>query len=281
MRRLRITVALAAVACVVGALASPSFAAKEKTFFGEFTASIPTGAPITPSTPAVARSKEGELEEFYVGGENHPLFTFECEKLGSQASVTSERSTTFKTELKFKKCTASRRLSNGFIERNLKVKIGPGFEIEFHANGAASVGQEEGNELKITKGTSIAVKIRGGQCGIRIPAQTIPDRGGEELHEAEEAFYSGEREPTTKLKLYPNGFKERLEVEWEIKGMTVEVPTAAGSGCEYEKEPGGKYNPETGAVELPSYFEGELDEIEIPKGELFFETAAEHAEKEV
>ena len=63
--------------------------------------------------------------------------------------------------------------------------------------------------------------------------------------------------------------------------MLVEIPVKSGSSCEYEAEPEGKYNPETGAVQDNAIFEGELEEIEIKKGELFFETAQEHKEKEV
>ena len=278
MRRLRITVALAAVACVVGALASPALA-KEKAFFGEFTASVPTGGPITPSTPAIAKSKEGSLDEFYVGSENHPLYSFECENLRSEGKVFAERSTSFKTEVKFQKCTSSRRDGNGITEHGLKTKIGP-IEMEFHSNGGTVLGKEEAGELKITKGTSAAIKIKGSLCQVVIPEQTVPTNGGNEEKEVEGATYSGERESTTRLKQYPNGFKERLEIDWELKHLIVEIPVTPNGSCQYEKEPGGKYNEETKSVQIPSYFEGELEEIEIKKGELFFETAKEHKEKE-
>jgi hypothetical protein len=280
MRRLRITVAVAAVACVVGALASPAFAVKEKSFFGEFTASIPSGGPITPSTPAVAKTREGSLDEFYVGSENRPLFSFECESLKAEGKVFAERSTTFKTEVKFRKCTATRRLSQGIIESGLKAKIGP-LEMEFHSNGATQVGKEEAGETVITKGSSVSIKVRGSVCKLVIPQQTVPTAGENPEKEVEGASYSGEREKTEQLKLYPSGFKERLEVDWELKHMTVEIPVGPGTGCEYEREPGGKFNEETKSVQIPSYFEGELEEIEIKKGELFFETAQEHKEKEI
>lgn len=281
MRRLRITVALAAIACVVGALASPAFAAKEKekTQFGEFTASIPTGGPITPSTPAIAKTREGTFGEFYVGSENHPLYRFECESLHSQGKVFEERSTTFKTEVKFNKCEAQRRNALGILEKGIKTKIGP-LEMEFHSNGAAVLGLEEKGETVITKGTTVPIKIKGSMCHLVIPEQTVPKSGENENKEVEGAEYSGEREKTEKLKVYPSGFKERLEVAWELKHMIVEIPVASGSNCEYEREPGGKYNEETKSVQIPSYFEGELEEIEIKKGELFFETAKEIKEKE-
>ncbi len=209
MRRLRITVALAVVACVVGALASPALANKEKpkAFFGEFVASVPTGGPITPSTPATAKSKEGSLGTFSIGSANHPLFTFECEKVRSEGKVTEERSTDFKTEVKFGKCLATRRLSEKLIERNLKAKIGPGLEFEFHANGGVGVGHELSNEARITKGTAVTVSVKGSQCTILIPAQTVPKNGLNEEKEFEGGLYSGERESTDAPETVPRRFQ--------------------------------------------------------------------------
>ncbi len=288
MRRLRITVALAAVACVVGALASPALA-KEKAFFGEFTASIPTGGPITPATPAVAKTKEGSLDAFTVGNPNHPLFNFVCESLRSEGKVTSERSTTFKTEIKFHKCKGSRRLAENIVEGepegsgpSLSTKFGPGLEMEFHANGAVGVGGELENEAQITKGTDVEIHVKGALCKLVIPPQTVPKNGLNEEHEFESAEYSGEREETNHLKTYPSGFKETVsEIDWFLPKMIVEIPVGKGTGCSYEREPGGKFNEETHSVVEKANFEGELEEIEIKKGEFFFETAQEHKEKEV
>ena len=271
--------AVAAIACVVGALASPAGAVKAKNFFGEFTASVPTGGPITPSTPAIAKTREGSLGEFYVGNENRPLYSFECESLKAEGKVFAERSTTFKTEVKFRKCTAEKRNALGFLEGPLKTKIGP-IEMEFHSNGAAVLGKEENNETVITKGTSAAIKIKGSLCHLVIPEQTVPAAGENFEKEVEGGTYRGEKPEPTESKLYPTGFKERLEVDWELKHMIVEIPVGPGTGCEYEREPGGKYNEETKSVQIPSYFEGELEELEIKKGELSFESAQEHKEKE-
>jgi hypothetical protein len=282
MRSLKITVALAAVACVVGALASPAFAAKEKpkAFFGEFVASIPTGGPITPSTPATAKSKEGELDEFYMGGEETGPFSFTCDHLTSEGKVYNERSTSFKTEIKFHKCEATRRLRGGLEEHKIKTVI-RGLEMEFHSNGSFQIGKEQENEQKITKGTSIEVKVKGGACKLIIPEQTVPKNGTNEEHEYEGGEYSGEREPTEKLKLYPNGFKERIEVDWTLSKITMYVPAEKNGACTYNKEPGGKYNETLKVVEFPAKMEGELEEVEIKKGELFFETRKEHEEKEI
>jgi hypothetical protein len=289
MRRLRITVAMAAVAGVLGALASPALAKNErpKAFFGEFVASVPTGPPITPSTPAIAKTKEGALDVLEVGNPNHPLFNFACESLMSQGNVTAERSPTFKTEIKFHKCTGSRRLAENVVEGepegsgpSLKTKIGPGFEMEFHANGAVGVGGELSNEARITKGTSVEIKVKGALCKLVIPPQTVPKNGLNEEKEFEGGSYRGEKEPTTRLKTYPDGFKEKSEIDWELTKMIVEIPVGPGTGCSYEKEPGGKFNEETHSVVEHAIFEGELEEIEIKKGEFFFEDLAEHEAKE-
>ncbi len=293
---------LAAVACVVGALASPALAKTEKpkAFFGEFVSSVPTGPPITPGSPVLAKSKEGFMEPLLVGSESHPLFKIACEELSSSGKVFEEHSKTFKTEIKFKKCKAGRRLAGGFIEGEpekpygsrcptseapkrlcyLKAKIGPGLEMEFHSNGAVGLGEEENNEAKITKGTSIGISVKGGLCHLVIPAQTVPKNGENETKEVEGGSYSGEKEPTTSKKL-PSGFKERTEIDWELHKMLIEIPVEKSGACQYEKEPGGKFNEETNSVVEPSIFEGELDEVEIKNGEFFFETAQEHKEKEI
>lgn len=302
MRRLRITVVLAAVACVVGALASPALAKKErpKAFFGEFVSSVPSGGPITPSTPAIAKSKEGFMEPLLVGSVEHPLFKIQCESLGSSGNVFEEHSKTFKTEIKFKKCKAGRRLAGGFIEGEpekpygshcptasapkrlcyLKAKIGPGLEMEFHANGGVTLGEEENNEAKITKGTSIQISIKGGLCQLVIPEQSVPKNSETEIKEVEGGSYSGEKEATENLKKYPDGFKERTEIDWELHKVKIEIPVEKSGACQYEKEPGGKFNEETNSVVEPSTFEGELDEVEIKNGEFFFETAAERKKHE-
>jgi hypothetical protein len=289
MRSLRITVALAAMVCLVGALASPALAkkTKPKAFFGEFVSSVPTGGPITPSTPAVAKTKNGTLDAFKVGSPEHPLFNFVCESLRSEGKVTEERSTTFKTEVKFHKCFGSRRLSNQFIEGVnehgepiIPTKFGPGLEMEFHSNGAVGVGGELSNENRITKGTNVEIRIKGALCKIVIPPQTVPKNGLNEEKEFETASYSGEKEETSHLHLYPNGFKERTEIDWEMKKLIVEIPVGKETGCKYEREPEGIYNEATHSAVLHAEYEGELEEVEIKKGEFFFENAAEHKKHE-
>jgi len=281
MRRLRIAVALAAAACFVGALASPAFAKveKPKAFFGEFFANRPIGPPITPGTPALAKTKEGELGELYLGSENGGPFSFSCDHLTSQANVTSEHSETFLTEVKFAKCSATRRLKGG-LEEHIAAKFGKGFEMEFHANGSAVLGKSE-STTSIVKGTQIEVKIHGGTCKIIIPEQSVPTHGAENPEkEFESAEYETEEETTEHLKFFPNGIQDRLDVAWELSKLEFDIPVAPNSPCEYSKEPGGKFNPEKKVVEFPGYFEGELEEIQIKKGNIGFETEKERKEKE-
>jgi hypothetical protein len=281
MRSLKIPVALAVIACVVGALASPALASKTKpkAFFGEFLASRPGGPPITPSNPAIAKNKEGTLDEFYMGGEETGPFSFSCAGLTSEGKVFEERSTSFKTEIKFHKCLATRRLRGGLQEHNIKTKI-KGLEMEFHSNGSFVLGKEAENEMKITKGTSVEIKVKGGSCKLIIPQQVVPKNGTNEEREYEGGEYSGEKEKTEKLKKYPDGFKERMEVDWTLSKIIMYVPTEKNGPCSYSKEPGGKYNEELKVVEYPSHMEGELEEVEIHKGELFFESRAEKEAKE-
>ncbi|SRR5579871_6369975 len=272
MRRLRITVVLAAIACVFGVVASPALAKKErpKAFFGEFFANYPSGKPITPSEPAVASTNEGELESLYVGGENTGPFAFRCASLSSKAIVPWERSESFLTEIKFKKCEIGRHLTKGITEWS-KAKVGSGFEMEFHANGSATVGKTEG-EATIKKGTTFTVDAKGAQCKIQIPEQTVPTKAEnhpEKEFEAAEYATFEEEEP---VKKFPSGFQDRLEIEWNLSHVTFQIPVAPNSHCEYAKEPAGHYNPETKAVEFKGVFAGDLEEIQIKKGNIGFTT---------
>jgi hypothetical protein len=272
MRSLRITVAIAAIACAFGAFAAPSFAnkEKEKAFFGEFVASK-GGQTISPSNPGITKGKEGELDEMYVGpSEERWTWKFECEKLTSAGKVTAEHSETFLTEIQFHKCHASRRLFGNIVENGLPVKFGKGLEMEFHSNGAAALGKTEG-EATIKKGTSIAIKIPRSTCEIKIPAQSIPTKFSPEK-EYESAEYSSSKEEEKNLKKYPSGFKEELEVEWFLKKLIYDIPAEKGGSCEYLKEPGGTYNPELKVVEYPGYFEGLVEEIQLKQGSIGFTT---------
>jgi len=275
MRTLKITVALAAIACVAVALASPALA-KEKTkaFFGEFHANVPSGAPVTPSTPAIAKTKEGSLDAMYLGGkEGAGPFTFECGSLSSEGKVESESSETFRTEIKFKKCTAQRNLVGPAGEKGIPVKFTKGFEMEFHANGSAEL-------THIVKGTETEIKVKGGACNVIIPEQRIGSENFEKESEASEFGKEFEKWAPQKLKTFPNGFQYEMFIEWHNK-LTYWIPVEKNGACFDQKEStDGKFNPELNVIEYNGYFEGELEEIKVKKGNVWFESARERKEIE-
>ena len=261
---------LAAIACVFGVVASPALAKKErpKAFFGEFFANYPNGKLITPSEPAVASTKEGELEALYVGGESTGPFAFRCASLSSKAIVPWERSETFLTQITFKKCEIGRHLTKGLTEWS-KAKVGTGFEMEFHANGSATLGKTEG-EAVIKKGTTFTVDAKGAQCKIEIPEQTVPTKAENHPEKEYEAAEYATWEETAPVKKFPSGFEDELEVEWDLSHVVFRIPVADESHCEYAKEPAGHYNPETKAVEFNGVFAGYLEEIKVKKGNIGF-----------
>jgi hypothetical protein len=268
MRSLRITIGLAAAACVFAICAAPTFAAaKEKLFFGEFTASI-AGKTISEAEPAVTKG-HGEVSEFRLGP-----WEITCEsELKSKGKVTAERSESFFTELSFKGCTTNQKVGKGGVEETKKLKFSKGIDFEFHANGSANVGKSE-SEVKILNPTSVTVKAAGDKCKLVIPAQTIPIQAEKNPEkEFESAEYGTETESVEKsqLKKFPSGIRERLNIFMEFKKILTEVPVEPGK-CIYSKEPEGKFNPETKTVEFTNgVLEAELEEIEVKGGELGFD----------
>jgi hypothetical protein len=111
-----------------------------------------------------------------------------------------------------------------------------------------------------------------------LPNQTIPTNENLEK-EDEAAEYGKEQEKEEKFNLYPNGFKFEMFVEWHNK-VTFYIPVEKNGSCKYTKEPGGKFNPELNVIEYNGFFEGELEEIKVKKGNIWFESAREHKEIE-
>jgi hypothetical protein len=261
-------VGLVAGVCALALFATPALAAKEKAFFGEFFANIP-GSTISAATPAVAKSKEGTANLFVGKTEERYTFAFACEKLKSEATVTTERSETYLTTLGFHGCKASRTLFGNIRENNLPVKFEKGLEMEFHSNGAAALGKTEG-ELTIKKGTSITVKVKGSSCSIIIPEQTVPTTINEN-REYEFAEYETDEETESNLKKYPNGIKDELGIEWLLPKLIYDIPASGPGGegkCEDLVE--GNYNAESKMIEAKGAFEGELEEIQIKNGNIGF-----------
>jgi hypothetical protein len=280
MRSLRITIGLATAACLLAVYATPSFAAKEKVFFGHFTASI-FGQEISPTHPAIAKGK-GEASTLRIG----PLQCAEEDASGNpipapvlnaKATVEAERSSNFTAIVKINGCKAILNFGKGGVQENVKVSFGKGLKMEFHANGSAALGNPAG-EVKILETVAVPIKVPGHKCKLFIPAQTVPVQDEKKPEtEFEAATYGTESEAVEPklIKKYPSGFKERLEIEWELKKVVSYVPIEPGR-CEYKKGTEGKFEPEGGGlpnrVEFNNgLFSGELEETEIKGGELGFD----------
>ncbi len=256
-------IAALALTLASSAYAMPAHKERPKVFFGEFVASRAEG-PITKENPATVKG-HGEAE-FSVGP-----WTWECEKLKSTGAMEAERSETFWTAIKFSGCSGTRTLAKGITE-HVKFKMGAGTVMEFKANGSGQFGENSG-ELRVKKGSTIIAKAKGGACKIELPQQYIPVKAEvKPEHEFEAVTYSNEPpEPTAKKNIYPTGFKQRLEIEWETAHFLYYIPADNGSGCEFS-ESAGNYNKEMHRVELKGSFEGFLEELEIKNGEFEFST---------
>lgn len=286
MRRVRILVGFAMALCAFGAVASPALANKHKAkmIFGKFRASYPDGQTITPTTPATATGK-GEMSELNLAGRG--LLIHDCKKVTATATVTEEKAEDFISNTKFKHCVG--RVSdngNGFV-KNEKVS-NFGIRMEFKSNHSAKVGaegEEEEGEV-IMKPTHVTVYLgpKKTACTIALPEQTITAKAAKKPEkEYETADYETEIFPA-KMKKFPSGFQEKLDIEWEFdKVISWEKPSA---GCDYV---GGGEGEKDNTPETPAYgyvvykkgtFEAEIEEYSIKDGNLGFESKAEvEAEK--
>jgi hypothetical protein len=269
MRSLRTMGGLVAALAMTAFVASPAYAVKEKPKVptGNFIASI-TGQEISPTNKAIAKSNsEGEIEEFVFGG----IHNIECKSISSTSEVESEKSPDLKMDLKFNHCTYP--FKDGVFTRQESIKFKHNLHMELHANGSVKI-------LKVAEDET-EIKVPPFKCKITIPAQEIPIGAENKEGEFEAVEYSTEIETVEgagKLKKYPRGFFERLEVEFTgLKHLEFEYkPEPGGKGaekCGYVKGEGGQFNPETGMVEGKWGFEGFVEEIEIHGGSIGFEPA--------
>jgi hypothetical protein len=267
MRSVRTVVGLLAMVCAFSALTGVAAAKeKEKLFFGEFVASRVSG-PITESNPILVKAKEAEVAEMKIG----PYKLTEC-VLHAQSNVPFERSKTYTTTLNFKKCKHIVKLENGFEEvKSVHFKLG----VEFNANRSAQVGEEAG--FKIVKGADVEFKGVGSSCLVRIPQQFLPRKAETvENHEYESAEYETEEEEVSggKLKTYPSGFKNSVNITMEFKKIRSNVVLSEKCHWHGHEGPGeeeGKLN-ENGEVELSNgKLEGTLTELTASKGEFEFD----------
>lgn len=212
----------------------------------------------------------GEVDEMTIG----PYGLKEC-KLTAKSKVKQERSKTLFTELSIRCETVSHPEKDHHIEEHKKVHFKLG--LLFNANKSAEAGQGEAG-LEITKTVAVPVSIGSSKCKLEIPNQFLPAKSGTvENHEYESAEYETEEEEVegkAKLKKYPSGFKKTLDIFWELKRIKTLLVTS--SKCTYNENfgPGeeeGKLNGE-GKVEYTNgKFEGELEELELKGGSLWFD----------
>ena len=278
MRRVRILVGLMVAVCAFGALAGTALANKHKAhmIFGKFRAGYPGGAPISPTSPASAAGV-GEMSELSLA--DRGLLIHDCKKVTASASVTAEKAENFVADTKFKHCVG--RVSdngNGFV-KNEKVS-NFSIRMEFHSNHSAKLGAEEEGEA-IIKPTHVTVDLgpKKTSCVIALPEQTITKKAEVKPEkEYESAEYETETYPA-KLKKFPAGFQEKLDIEWEFeKLISWEKPSP---GCDYV---GGGSGTKDETPGTPAYgyvvydkgtFEGEIEEFTIKNGNLGFESKAE------
>jgi hypothetical protein len=283
------TIALgAAVAvCVFGMFAAPAFAkrTKKEVVFGKFTASK-FGKTISESEPLTA-SGHGEVvseESSGIALAGGALEIKECSRvLKSTGKVDSERSNTFFQTVTFKDCWERRPVADG----TESVKL-PTFKLsfEFHSNQSGVIGEGEASEVRITADSRVVVPIaKRAACQVTIPEQTIPTKAKTKPEkEYEAAFYETEIEPVAgkkKLKEFPSGFQEKLDIETEFKKVKAWIKPS--EHCEF---PEGTIDEEP---ESPGYgyrvfskgrLDIELEEIEIKGGNVGFETKEEVEEEE-
>ncbi len=240
MRRTTAVLALTMGVLTWGVLASPALAVKEKPVFGKFRASV-----------AGATRGIGEAGEMALG----PYKFEECEKeLHSDGSVVLGESETFFQEIRFSKCVATRNAGGG-----LKESVFASFKLgmEFHSNGSLRLGP-----------TSVTFGASNSTCEITVPAQWVPavaETKGEDKT-FEDANYS------TSLEKLEGGqekkfgeFRERLDIGWELKGITTTVKLTPT--CKYE---GAHLNTAGEAEFAGGRMEGELEEVTLQAGNLSF-----------
>ncbi len=223
-----------------GVLASPALAVKEKLVFGKFRASV-----------AGTAKGIGEADEMVLG----PYKFEECEKeLHSDGMVALGESETFFQEVKFSKCVAERKAGGG-----LKESVFASFTLgmEFHSNGSLKLGP-----------TSVSFGPTNSTCEVTIPAQWVPSvaETNGEYKSFEDAHYETELEKLEGGQEKKFGeFRERLHINWELKGITTTVKLTPT--CSYE----GAHLNSSGEAEFGGgRMEGELDEVTLQAGNLSF-----------
>jgi hypothetical protein len=265
MRSVRTVIGLAVLVCAFCAFASAALAKapKEEKFFGEFVAER-VNPPVSEAAPGQIKAKEAEVGELKnIGGYDLK----EC-KMSSKGNVNKERSRTLFETLTLKCLTVSTPQGEGKTEeiKHIHFQLG----VEFNANKSAETGEEGEGGFNIVKGSGVIGRISSSKCEVEIPSQFVPVKAGKEPNdEFETVEYETEEEEVapSMLKKYPSGFKKSLDVFWEMKKVHTILLTSAK--CKHPE--GGKIL-ENGDVEYGNgFFEGELTELTLKNGNLFFD----------
>jgi len=251
---------LAAAVCAFGALAAPALAKRKEhpQVLGKFVASYPNGTPISEGSPATATGT-GWLEGIELAEGAVTIPEEGCKRIKSSGDVAAERSDTIYQVISFKGCEGITDVGTSKHVR-ARAKV-PTFSIamEFHSNGYAETGTGEATSVHIDH-TAVRFKAyKGSPCVVVIPAQTIPVKALKKPEgEFEAAEYETEREEPVKLKKFPAGFQEKLDIYMEFS--KVEAYVEPNEDCEV----GAGFNPKTGKIDA------ELEEVTIKNGDLGF-----------
>lgn len=251
---------LAAAVCAFGTLAAPALAKHKEHphVLGKFVANYPNGAPISEASPAVATGL-GWLEKIELAEGAVTIPEEGCKRIKSSGEVVSERSDTIYQDISFHGCHG---ITDVGTAKHVKAvaKI-PNFSIamEFHSNGFAETGLGEASSVHIEHAAVHFKAYKGSPCVVVIPSQTIPIKALKKPEgEFEAAEYETEFEEPVKLKKFPAGFQEKLDIDMEF--TKVEAYVEPNEKCEV----GAGFNGKTGVVDA------ELEEMTIKNGNLGF-----------
>ncbi len=230
MRSIRSIAALVVVAsCTLCALASPAFAVKEKKVFGEWQAEV-VGQNLETTPVPLLISKEGSAEltglqigPYHFGPVNKEGDVVETEPCLKTPKISGEflaepgkvnRSSSLTIHIGFRQCVTRSSEHGATEEKNVHFTI----SAKLEPNMSAEIGKASGAEIEETE-----VTFKGAlrKCPIVIPRQTVPFKDDMEKEYEEVVAYSNESEPVEPTKKnkerYPNGNKERVEVEFGEK----------------------------------------------------------------
>jgi hypothetical protein len=216
MRHFRMTLGLAAVACVFAVAATPALA-------HEFTA----------SKTAKTSSKTEEEQNFTFG----PI-KISCLKATAKGAVALGSSSTNALAVKFSKCATLAKIGAHTIFLNTAFKTP--LAIEYHANGFVETGSEleEIEGKAVVSGGEAEIKINTGKteerekstCVLHIPEQTIPLKAEKKPNEEYSvALYSNVATPHATNKSFPDGLQHSIEITNAFKGIHYELE---GEPCE-------------------------------------------------